>query len=194
MRKRYSKKKQSLKRMKRKYTRKGKYSRRMKTGKAGMRRGATPSQDLARYGVEGWCRGEADDSAWGAPPHSANKCNLLKMEAQKKAQATGMPGAVMQPVDEGGLQHIRQKLDDRSQEVLQEGIRAARPHQKETEEEQDEQEHRSDACRSPLLPFCPEEPADKKYDDWKRRKLGKNQHCTGQSNECCPPTKLPLPF
>jgi len=138
MRKRYSKKKQSLKRMKRKYTRKGKYSRRMKTGKAGMRRGATPSQDLARYGVEGWCRGEATDSAWPAPPYSARKCNLEKVAAQKQAQATAMPGAVMQPVDEGSLQRIRQKLEDRSQAVLQERIQAGRAAPKETEKEQDE--------------------------------------------------------
>ena len=124
--------------MKRKYTRKGKYSRRMKTGKAGMRRGATPSQDLARYGVEGWCRGDNVDAAWDAPSHSMNVCNLLKRRAQRKAKASRVPGAVMQPVEEGWLQLKRQGLETRAQEVVQERIRAGQMPPTETEKEQDE--------------------------------------------------------
>tara|TARA_B100001123_G_C15299396_1_gene1020476 strand:+ start:565 stop:1176 length:612 start_codon:yes stop_codon:yes gene_type:complete len=137
MRKQYSKRGQSLRRMKRKHKRKGVSSRRMKTGRAGMKK-ASPSQDLARYGVEGWCRGDNVDAAWGAPSHSVDECNLLKRRAQRKAKASRVPGAVMQPVEAGWLQLKRQELENRAQEVMQERIRAGQMPPTETVKEQDE--------------------------------------------------------
>ena len=137
MRKQYSKRGQSLRRMKRKHKRRGVSSRRMKTGRAGMKK-ASPSQDLARYGVEGWCRGDNVDAAWDAPSHSMNECNLLKRRAQRKAKASRVPGAVMQPVEEGWLQLKRQGLETRAQEVVQERIRAGQMPPTETVKEQDE--------------------------------------------------------